>query len=34
MAIMNLSKENFTSPIVQISIYLPVFKQFTLSKTV
>ena len=34
MAIMYLSKENFTCPIVQISLYLSVLKQFTLSKTV
>ena len=33
MAIMYLSKENFTCPIVQISLYLSVLKQFTLSKT-
>ena len=33
MAIMYLSKENFTCPIVQISLYLPVLKQFTLSRT-
>ena len=32
MDIMYLSKENFTCPIVQISIYLSVFKHFTLSK--
>ena len=31
---MYLSKENFTCPIVQISLYLSVLKQFTLSKTV
>ena len=34
MAIMYLPKENFTCPIVQISLYLSVLKQFTLSKTV
>ena len=34
MAIMYLSKENFTCPIVQISLYLSVLKQFTLSKAV
>ena len=34
MAIMYLSKENFTCPIVQISLYLSALKQFTLSKTV
>ena len=34
MAIMYLSKENFTCPIVQICIYLSVLKQFTLSKTI
>ena len=34
MAIMYLSKEKFTCPIVQISLYLSVLKQFTLSKTV
>ena len=34
MAIMYLSKENFTCPTVQISIYLSVLKQCTLSKTV
>ena len=28
-----LSKENFTCPIVQISLYLSVLKQFTFSKT-
>ena len=33
MAIMYLSIENFTCPIVQISIYLSVLKQFTLSKS-
>ena len=33
MAIMYLSKENFTCPIVQISLFLSVLKQFTLSKT-
>ena len=33
MAIMYLSKENFTCQIVQISLYLSVPKQFTLSKT-
>ena len=33
MAIMYLSKENVTCPIVQISIYLSVLKQFKLSKT-
>ena len=31
MAIMYLSIENFTCPIVQISLYLSVLKQFTLS---
>ena len=31
MAIMNLSKENFTCPIVQISSYLSVLKNFSLS---
>ena len=30
MAIMYLSKEKFTCPIVQISLYLSVLKQFTL----
>ena len=34
MAIMYLSKENFTCPIVQINLYLSVLKQFTHSKTV
>ena len=34
MAIMYLSKENFTCQIVQISLYLSVLEQFTLSKTV
>ena len=34
MALMYLSKENFTCPIVQISLYLSVPKQFTHSKTV
>ena len=34
MAIMYLSIENFTCPIVQISLYFSVLKQFTLSKTV
>ena len=34
MAIMYLSKENFTCPIVQTSFYLSVLKQFTLSKSV
>ena len=34
MAIMYLPKENFTCPIVQISLYLSVLNQFTLSKTV
>ena len=34
MAIKYLSKENFTCPIVQISLYLSVLKQFTLWKTV
>ena len=34
MAIMYLSKENFTCPIAQISIYLSVLKQFTLSQTI
>ena len=34
MAIMYLPKENFTCPIVHISLYLSVLKQFTLSKTV
>ena len=34
MAIMYLSKENFTCPKEQISFYLSVLKQFTLSKTV
>ena len=34
MAIMYLSKENFTGPLVQISLYLPVLKQFTLMETV
>ena len=34
MAIMYLSNENFTCLIVQISLYLSVLKQFTLSKTV
>ena len=33
MALMYLSKENFTCPTVQISLYLSVLKQFTLSKT-
>ena len=33
MAIMYLSKEKFTCPIVQISWYLSVLKQFSLSKT-
>ena len=33
MAIINVSKEIFTCPIVQISLYLSVLKQFTLSKT-
>ena len=32
MAIMYLSKEIFTGPIVQISLFLSVLKQFTLSK--
>ena len=32
MAIINLSKENFTRLIVQISLYLSVLKQFTLSE--
>ena len=32
MAIMYLSKENFTCPKEQISLYLSVLKQFTLSK--
>ena len=31
---MYLSKESFTCPIVEISLYLSVLKQFTLSKTV
>ena len=30
MAIMYLSKENVTCPIVQISLYISVLKQFTL----
>ena len=34
MTIMYLSKEKFTCPIVQISLYLTELKQFTLSKTV
>ena len=34
MAIMYLSKEKFTCPIVQISWYLAVLKHFSLSKTV
>ena len=34
MAIVYLSKENFTCLIVQISLYFFVLKQFTLSKTV
>ena len=34
MDIMYLSKENFTCLMVQISLYLSVLKQFTLSKTV
>ena len=34
MAIMYLSKENFTCLIVQISLYLSVLKQLTLTKTV
>ena len=34
MAIMYLSKENFTCRIVQISLYLSVLKQFTLLRTV
>ena len=34
MAIIYLSKENFTCLIVQISLYPFVLKQFTLSKTV
>ena len=34
MAIMYLSKENFTRSNEQISFYLSVPKQFTLSKTV
>ena len=34
MAIMYLSKENFTCPIVQISSYLSGLKQITRSKTV
>ena len=34
MVIMYLPKENFISPIVQISVYLSVLKQVTLSKTV
>ena len=34
MAKLYLSKENFTCPIVQISFYLSVLKQITLSKTV
>ena len=33
MAIMYLSKENFTCPKEQISLNLSVLKQFTLSKT-
>ena len=33
MAIMYLSKENFTCPNEQISLYLSVLKQFTLSKS-
>ena len=34
MAIMYLSKETFTCPKEQISLYLSVLKQFILSKTV
>ena len=34
IAIMYLSNENFTCPIVQISLYLSVLKQFTLLKAV
>ena len=34
MAIMYLSKEKFTCPKEQISLYLSVLKQFTLLKTV
>ena len=34
MAIMYLSKENFTCPKEQISLYLSVLKQFKLLKTV
>ena len=34
MSIMYLSNENFSCPIVQISLYLSVLKQFTLLKTV
>ena len=34
MAIIYLSNKNFTCPIVQISLYLSVLKQFTLLKTV
>ena len=34
MAIMYLSKENFTCPIVQISLYLSVLNQLTLTRTV
>ena len=34
MGIMYLSNESFTCPIVQISLYFSVLKQFTLSKTV
>ena len=34
MSIIYLSKENFTCPIVQISLYHSVLKQLTLTKTV
>ena len=34
MAIMYLSEEHFTGPLEQISLYLPVLKQFTLMETV
>ena len=34
MAIMHLSKENFTCPKQLISLYLSLLKQLTLSKTV
>ena len=34
MAIMYLSKEDFSCPIVQISLFLSVLKELTFSKTV